>query len=38
MSEGGTERDGNRIQSRPQGSELSAQSPIWGSNSKAVRS
>ena len=40
MSRGGAEREGDKTQNTKQapGSELSAQSPMWGSNSPTVRS
>ena len=38
MSGGGAEREGDTDQKQALGSELSAQSPMWGSDSQTVKS
>ena len=38
MSRGGAEREGDMNPKQAPSSELSAQSPMWGSSSQAVRS
>ena len=38
MSRGGAEREGTQTVKQAPASELSAQSPMWGSNSQTARS